>query len=128
MATVGGSTAPPSPDSPCTCRASNAGRSSGPALPAVTVTSPAPMNAHTASAFAVVLASPALPATVVMPSRSMPGCPCANTIASASSIPGSQSRMIGVLMSAFSYLVVPVMKVPNDPWCASWPPRHRRSV
>src|SRR5712675_439200 len=60
------------------------------------------MNSHTASAFAVVLASPTLPATVVMPTSSMPGCPCANAIASASSIPGSQSRMILVGMSGSS--------------------------
>ena len=61
-----------------------------------------PMNSHTRSAFAVVMARPTLPATVVMPTRSMPGWPCANAIASASSIPGSQSRMIRVAMSAFS--------------------------
>ena len=101
---AGGNTAPPSPDSPCTCRASSAGRSSGPAQPGVTGVPAAPMYSHTASAFAVVLARLTLPATVVMPSRSMPGCPCANAIASASSIPGSQSRMIGVAMSAFRLL------------------------
>ena len=100
LAAGGGKTAPPSPESPCTCRASSAGRSSGPAQPAVTGVLAAPMYSHTASAFAVVLARPTLPATVVMPTRSMPGCPCAKAIASASSIPGSQSRMIRVAMSA----------------------------
>ena len=99
LAVAGGRTAPPSPESPCTCRASSAGRSSGPAQPAVTGVPAAPVNSHTASAFAVVLSSPTLPATVVMPISSIPGCPCANAIASASSIPGSQSRMILVAMS-----------------------------
>ena len=53
---------------------------------------------RTAAAFAVVLASSTLPATVVMPANSSSGCPAANAIASASSMPGSQSRMIVVLM------------------------------
>src|SRR6266850_2436437 len=91
LAAAGGRTAPPSPESPCTCRASSAGRSSGPAQPGVTGVRAAPMNSHTASAFAVVLPSPTLPATVVMPASSMPGCPCANAIASASSIPAVES-------------------------------------
>jgi len=79
------------------------------------------MYSLTASAFAVVWARPTLPATVVMPSRSMPGCPCANAIASASSIPGSQSRMMLVGMGQlpnFGLVVVLVTKVPNGPWCA----------
>ncbi len=91
--------APPSPESPCTSRASIVGRTSGPSQPAVTGVPAAPMNSHTASAFAVVFASPTLPATVVMPTSSRPGCPWAKAIASASSIPGSQSRMIFVDMS-----------------------------
>src|ERR1700761_1988706 len=97
----GGRTAPPRPESPCTSRASSAGRSSGPGQPAVPGVEPAPMNSHTASAFTVVLASPTLPATEVMPTSSMSGCPWAKAIASASSIPGSQSRMILVDMSRF---------------------------
>src|SRR5215472_833713 len=114
LAAAGGRTAPPSPESPCTCRASTAGRSSGPAQPGVTGVPAAPMNSHTASAFAVVLASPTLPATVVMPVSSMPGCPCANAIASASSIPGSQSRMILLGMSGFlAPLWCQERKVPN---------------
>src|SRR6476646_2109222 len=88
LAAAGGRTAPPRPESPCTCRASSAGRSSGPAQPGVTGVPAAPVNSHTAS--------------VVMPASSMPGCPCANAIASASSIPGSQSRMILVGMSGSS--------------------------
>ena len=88
-----GRTAPPRPDSPCTCPASSAGRSSGAGHPAVTGTPGAPANDATASAFAVVFASPTLPATVVIPVNSIPGCPMANAIASASSMPGSQSRM-----------------------------------
>src|SRR5205807_6528344 len=114
LATAGGRTAPPSPESPCTCRASSAGRSSGPGQPAVTGVPAAPTNSHTASAFAVVLASPTLPATVVMPTSSMPGCPCANAIASASSIPGSQSRMIFVDIRRFLL-----------PWC---PERRYRTI
>src|SRR5580704_7657594 len=93
-----GRTAPPRPDSPCTCPASSAGRSSGAGHPAVTGTPGAPANDATASAFAVVFASPTLPATVVIPVNSIPGCPMANAIASASSMPGSQSRMTLVLM------------------------------
>src|SRR4029077_497027 len=107
----------------CTCRASSAGRSSGPAQPGVTGVPAAPVNSHTASAFAVVLSSPTLPATVVMPISSMPGCPCANAIASASSIPGSQSRMILVGMNVnLAPLLVPGKKGTERPWrVPPWP-------
>src|SRR5690349_20623105 len=123
LAVAGGRTAPPRPESPCTCRASSAGRSSGPAQPAVTGVPAAPTNSDTASALAVVLASPTLPATVVMPTSSMPGCPCANAIASASSIPGSQSRMILVGMTVnLVPLVVPGKKGTERPWrVPPWP-------
>ena len=99
-----GRTAPPRPESPCTCPASSAGRSSGTGDPGVTGTFFAPTNDATARAFAVVLGSPTLPATVVMPTRSISGEAVANAIASASSMPGSQSRMMGVLTN---------QKVPN---------------
>jgi hypothetical protein len=46
----------------------------------------------------------------------MSGCPCAKAIASASSIPGSQSRMMVVGMSpAFLVLVLLDTTVPNGP-------------
>src|ERR1700678_4202748 len=94
-----GSTAPPRPLSPCTCPACRAGRSSGVPHPAVTGTEPRPTNDATASALAVVFASSTLPATVVRPASSISGDPAANAIASASSMPGSQSRMMVVLMA-----------------------------
>ena len=94
-----GSTAPPRPVSPCTCPACSAGRSSGVPHPAVTGTEPRPTNDATARAFAVVLASSTLPATVVRPASSISGDPAAKAIASASSMPGSQSRMMVVLMA-----------------------------
>jgi hypothetical protein len=58
------------------------------------------------------VASGTLPATVVMPASSISGEPAAKQIASASSMPGSQSRMMGMLMMA---------NVPNG--CAA---PHRR--
>src|SRR6516165_1246987 len=88
-----GSLAAPRPDSPCTSRASWNGRSSGAGLPAATGTPGRPRNSSTASALAVVRSRPTLPATVVTPHSSRPGCPQAKAIANASSMPGSQSRM-----------------------------------
>src|SRR6516225_4270759 len=103
-----GSLASPRPDSPCTSRASEKGRSSGAGLPAATATSGWPRNSRTASALAVVRSRPTFPATVVTPASSIPGYPQAKAIANASSMPGSQSRMTrrgappggGALMSA----------------------------
>ncbi len=69
----GGSRAWPSPDSPCTSRASLWGRSSGTGLPAATGTSWQSANSSTLSALAVVSARPTFPATVVTPHRSRPG-------------------------------------------------------
>ena len=87
--------AAPSTDSPCTSRASAIGRSSGRALPATTGTSGRPASSSTLSAFAVTLPRSTLPLTVVTPVRSRPGWPQANTMASASSMPGSQSSRTG---------------------------------
>ena len=93
---VGGRLAAPSPDSPCTSRASATGRSSGCALPGTTGTSGQPARSSTLSALPVTLPRSTFPLTVVTPARSRPGWPQPNTMASASSIPGSQSRMTRV--------------------------------
>ena len=63
---------------------------------AATGTSARPTSSRTRIAFAVVLASVWLPATVVTPSSSSSGLASASRSAIASSWPGSQSRMIGI--------------------------------
>ena len=100
----GGSTAPPSPESPCTCPASSAGRSSGAAKPGVTGTSAAPTNDATARAFAVGLGQPDVAGHGREADEVDLGEAVAKAIARASSMPGSQSRMMGVLTN---------QKVPN---------------
>src|ERR1700761_8144157 len=92
--TGSGSWAPPSPLSPWISRASIGSRSSGAAAPGVTGVSPIHTNSATRWALAVVRGRPTFPATVVMPSRSRSGQPAAKAMARASSMPGSQSRMI----------------------------------
>ena len=110
----GGSSAPPRPVSPWTCRASIGGRSSGAGLPGVTGTPSAPTNSLTRWALEVVRSRPTLPATVVMPRRSISGLPTAKAMASASSMPGSQSRMI-FLVTRSPFLRVRVPSGPSGP-------------
>ena len=90
--------------------------------PAVTGTEPRPTNDATARAFAVVLASSTLPATVVRPASSISGDPAAKAIASASSMPGSQSRMMVVLMA----VVLSVAAGGNKPKVSNGPVFHPR--
>ena len=90
----------------------------------MTGTEPSPTNDATARAFAVVLASSTLPATVVRPASSISGDPAAKAIASASSMPGSQSRMMVVLMA----VVLSVAAGENKPKVSNGPVlRPRRS-
>src|SRR6218665_3732728 len=64
-----------------------------------------PAAAHTDSALRVTFSMVWLPATVVMPSRSMCGLPAASRIAIASSWPGSQSRIIFSTRVSFLSLI-----------------------
>jgi hypothetical protein len=57
-----------------------------------------PATRATASAFRVTLSRVWLPTTVVTPTNSISGLPQASSMATASSCPGSQSRMIFVGM------------------------------
>ena len=77
-------------------------RTSGRSAPAATGTSVRPSRVRTRSALRVVRSSGALPATVVIASSRSSGRAVASTIASASSCPGSQSRMIGMLATCRS--------------------------
>src|SRR3954447_6297419 len=72
---------------------------SGPAAPAAIGTPSRPASAATRRAFSVASSSGQLPATVVTASRSIASLPAASSSATASSWPGSQSRMIGVAIS-----------------------------
>jgi hypothetical protein len=93
--TVGsGSSGPSRPVSPWISGAVITGRTSGRAQPAATGTPWIPATVATASAFRVTLSSVWLPATVVMPTSSTSGLPCASIRARASSCPGSQSIRI----------------------------------
>src|SRR3954447_18308174 len=72
---------------------------SGPAAPAAIGTPSRPASAATRRAFSVASSSGQLPATVVTASKSIASLPAASSSATASSWPGSQSRMIGVAIS-----------------------------
>src|ERR671935_1714783 len=99
-ATAGtGSGGPSRPVVPWTLAAVTSGRTSGPSSPDATGTSVMPATVSTLRAFSWVLARGALPATQVMASRSMAGLAAAMRMATASSWPGSTSRMMGVGMS-----------------------------
>src|SRR5580704_18098786 len=66
---------------------------------------------HTRRAFSVVFSRVWLPATVVMARRSITGQPRASRMAMASSWPGSQSRMIGLVTSRPSLPPAPRLTV-----------------
>src|SRR5699024_2190181 len=83
------------PESPWMSGAISTRRTSGRSDPAYTGTSSRPLATRTLCAFRVILSSVWLPPTVVMPRRSIAGWASASIMATASSCPGSQSRMIG---------------------------------
>ena len=95
-----GRSAPSSPLAPCTNGAARGSSTSGRVAPACTGVS-IPSRWRTTSALWVVRSSGALPATVVMPSRS--AWRAATTMAMASSCPGSQSRIIGTFVIAHAH-------------------------
>ena len=76
-------------------------RSSGRSAPAATETSARPARSSTRSAFAVVFSRVWLPCTVVTPSNSSSGLASASSRAIASSCPGSQSMITGMLMRQY---------------------------
>ncbi len=118
-----GRSAPSSPDSPWTNGAKWVGSTSGRSLPEWTGTS-IPRRSRITSAFRVVRSSGAFPATVVMPTRSANRA--AAMIATASSWPGSQSRMIDgpVLdMPAFDMTVSMPSRRAHCRWCPRCPSR-----
>src|SRR3954469_21879547 len=90
-----GSAGPSSALSPWTWAAVSSARCSGRSAPAAIGASRMPARRHTRRAFSVPLSSVPLPATVVIARRSSAGLAAASSIATASSWPGSQSRMHG---------------------------------
>src|SRR5690606_15587314 len=98
--TVGGPSSGPSrPLSPCTSAAVSRAPASGRSHPAATGTPVIPASVQTRRALSDVFSSVWLPATVVIALRSIAGSAAASMMASASSCPGSQSRMTGVATS-----------------------------
>ena len=91
----GGSSAPSRPVSPWMSTATCSSRMRGRSAPTATGTSARPAQSSTRMAFAVVLASVWLPATVVTPRSCTSSLASARSSAAASSWPGSQSMMIG---------------------------------
>ena len=91
------SSGPSSPDSPWTYSAITSSRVSGAAAPTATGTSGRPASSSTISAFLVVFSSVVFPATVVTPRMSSSGLATASKSAMASSCPGSQSMMTGLV-------------------------------
>ena len=92
-----GSSAPSRPVSPWTCGAVCSSRRSGLSAPGQTGMSVRPASSRTFNALRVVLSSVWFPATVLIARSSSSGLASASRIAIASSWPGSQSMMIGVL-------------------------------
>ena len=95
----GGSSGPSRPLSPCTWAATWGSRTSGRSAPIATGTSSRPTSASTRNALSVVFSSVWLPCTVVTPTSSISGLASASRSAIASSCPGSQSRMTGVVIA-----------------------------
>ncbi|SQB95531.1 Predicted membrane protein (DUF2254) [Clostridium paraputrificum] len=82
------------PESPWTSAATTPCRTSGRVQPAWTGTPSMPAMVSTARALRVTFSRVWLPPMVVTPTSSIAGLPAARRIATASSWPGSQSRMI----------------------------------
>ena len=99
---AGGRDGPSRPLSPCTCDATVSSRVSGRSAPAATARSDRPTRSSTRRAFAVVFSSVWFPCTVVTPRTSSSGLASASSNAIASSCPGSQSRMTGMLIPPVS--------------------------
>jgi hypothetical protein len=91
---------PSMPLSPWMDGATSTGRTSGREQPAAIGTPVMPMTVATERAFRVTFSSVWLPATVVTATTSMSGLPWARSSATASSCPGSQSRMTFLPMAA----------------------------
>src|SRR5918993_36816 len=89
------SSAPSSPLLPCMSSAVWSSRSRGSDAPTPTGTCVHPTNESTRRVLRVVFSMGTLPATVVTASRSRSGCPQASIRATASSWPGSTSRITG---------------------------------
>ena len=89
-----GSSKPPRPLSPCTWAASSNRPSSGRSAPATTGTG-WPLSETMARALASVRSSPTLPPTTLTSRTSSSGEASASHSAMASSVPGSQSMMVG---------------------------------
>ncbi len=89
-----GSRGPSRPVWPCTLSAERRGTSSGRSAPAYTGVS-LPISASVTRAFRVVRSRPTLPKVVLTPSTSSSGEACASRMFTASSWPGSPSRMTG---------------------------------
>src|SRR5215211_8666365 len=98
-----GISGPSSPLSPWMFSAVLRGRWRGEEAPAATGTPVCPIRDRMRRAFRVVLSSGTFPATVVTARRSSSGVPQASMIATASSCPGSTSRITGFIR--VSYIV-----------------------
>ena len=111
-----GKSNPSIPLAPCTLEASTSSQIKGCAAPAATGTS-LPKNASRRSALFVTLSSDTFPATVVISFTSSSSENRAIAIASASSIPGSVSIIIGLLLIISSFYSLLIQQSFNQDSC-----------